>query len=56
VTQQGVILYDGWSMPPALTDHTAGPGLGLLSCERLAIPAADAAAVFFILNVRKQPT
>jgi hypothetical protein len=48
-------VHDGWSMPPALTDHTAGPGLGLLSCERLAIPAA-AAAAGLLLNVHKQPT
>jgi hypothetical protein len=33
-------VRDGRSMPLALTDHTACPGLGLLSCERLAIPAA----------------
>jgi hypothetical protein len=34
-------LYcDGRAVPPALTDCTACPGRGLLSCEFLAIPAA----------------
>ncbi len=46
-------VHDGQSMPQALTDHTACPGLGLLSCERLAIPAAAAAGL--LLNVHKQP-
>ncbi len=32
-------------MPPALTNHTVCPGLGLLSCERLATPAAAAAGL-----------
>jgi hypothetical protein len=41
-------------MLPALTDNTACTGLGLLSCERLAIPAAAAASQ--LLNVDKQPT
>ncbi len=43
----------GWSMPPALTDHTACPGLGLLSCKRLAIQAAVAAGL--LINVHKIP-
>jgi hypothetical protein len=30
VTQQGVILYVGPSMPPALTDHTTCHSLGLI--------------------------
>ncbi len=33
-------VCDGRSLPPALTDHTACPGLGLLNCECLAIPTA----------------
>ncbi len=52
VAQQGVILYDvrdGRSML-ALTDNTARPGLGLLSCERLAIPAAAAAGLLLIVH------
>ncbi len=36
-----------------LTDHSACPGLKLLSCKRLAITAAAAAACLF-LNVHKQ--
>ncbi len=40
---------DGRFMPPALTDHTSCPGLGLLSCERLAIPAAVSDVL--VLNV-----
>ncbi len=33
-----VIFYEMDSpLPPALTDHTACPGLGLLSCELLVI-------------------
>jgi hypothetical protein len=42
-------------MSPALMDHTPCHGLWLLSCERLAIPAA-AAAAGLLLNVHKQPT
>ncbi len=38
----------------ALTDHTACPGLELLSCEHLAIQAAAAAGL--LLNVHKQLT
>ncbi len=39
-------VYDGRSMPPALTNHTAAwPGLGLLSCERLATLGAPAAGL-----------
>jgi hypothetical protein len=44
---------DGRSMPPTLTDRTTCPGLELLSCEHLAIPAAAAAGL--LLNVHKQP-
>ncbi len=36
-------------MPPFLTDHTAYPGLELLSCELLAI--ADAVADALVMNV-----
>jgi hypothetical protein len=31
---------DGRSVPPALTDRTACPGKGLLSCEFLTIPVS----------------
>jgi hypothetical protein len=39
-------LYcDGRSTPPAMTDRTYLPLLGLLSCERLTIQAAAAAGL-----------
>jgi hypothetical protein len=46
-------VRDGRSMPLTLTDRTACPGLELLSCEHLEIPAA-AAAAGLLLNVHKQ--
>ncbi len=46
-------VRDGRSLPPALTDCTACPGLELLSCELLA-NLADVADVL-ILNVHKTP-
>jgi hypothetical protein len=48
-------VRNGWSMSPTLMDHRAYPGLGLLSCERLA-DQAPAAAPGLLLNVHKQPT
>ncbi len=36
-------VCDGWFMPPAPTNRTACPGLELLSCERLTIPASAVA-------------
>jgi hypothetical protein len=42
------------SMPPALTDRTAWPGLELLSCELLANPADVADDL--VLNVNKTPS
>jgi hypothetical protein len=48
----GVICTcDGQSVPPALTDRTACPWQGLLSCEFLAIPPASCPAVGILLNV-----
>jgi hypothetical protein len=47
-------ISDGRSISPALTDHTACLGLGLLNYERLAIPAA-AAGAGRLLNVHKIP-
>jgi hypothetical protein len=38
-------------MPPSLTDRTACPGLGLLSCKLLANPAAVADVL--VLNAHK---
>jgi hypothetical protein len=38
-------IRDGRSISPSMTDHTACPDLGLLSCERLAIPTASAAVL-----------
>ncbi len=46
-------VRDGRSMPPALMDHTTCPGLGLVSCERL---AAAAAGLLLLVNVHKQLT
>jgi hypothetical protein len=46
-------VRNGRSMSPTLTDHTACPGLELLSCEHLAIQAAAAG---LLLNVHKQLT
>ncbi len=37
-------VHDERPMPPTMMDHTACPGLGLLSCEHLAIPSSAAAA------------
>ncbi len=45
---------DGRSMPPSQTDHTACPGLELLSCELLANPAAVADVL--ALNVHETPS
>jgi hypothetical protein len=42
---------EGWSNT---ADYTACPGLGLLSCEHLAIPGAAAGSL--LSNVHKQPT
>jgi hypothetical protein len=44
----GYLCCDGRSMPPSLTDHTAFPGLKLISCELLANPEYIILDDFFV--------